>query len=71
MDPITLCAHRDLLIAVEIGSDPRFVGSTLNFHILVFVFFYSLFPVLHIQVWVGQLMSSFPGLPGPLYRFLW
>ena len=33
IDPITLCAHRNLLIAVAIGSDLRFAGSTLNFHI--------------------------------------
>ena len=33
MDPITLCAHSNLLIAVSIGSDPLFAGSTLNFHI--------------------------------------
>ena len=34
MDPIKLCAHMNLLIAVAIGSDIRFTGSTLNFNIL-------------------------------------
>ena len=38
MDPITLCAHRNLLIAVAIGSDLRFAGSTLNFHIFCLSF---------------------------------
>ena len=33
MDPITVFAHRNLLIAVAIGSDFRFAGSTLNFQI--------------------------------------
>ena len=33
MDPITFCAHRNLLIAFAIGSDICFSGSTLNFHI--------------------------------------
>ena len=33
MDPITFCAHRNLIISVAIGSDLRFAGSTLNFHI--------------------------------------
>ena len=34
MDPIALCAHRNLLIAFAIGSDLRFAGITLHFHIL-------------------------------------
>ena len=33
MDPITFFAHRNLLIAVAIGSDLYFSGSKLNFHI--------------------------------------
>ena len=33
MDPITLCAHRNLLISVAIGSDICFAGSTHNFNI--------------------------------------
>ena len=32
MDPITLCVLRNLLIAVAIGSDISFAGSTLHFH---------------------------------------
>ena len=38
MDPITLCSHMNLLIAVAIGSGLRFSGSTLNFHLLCLCF---------------------------------
>ena len=38
MDPIKLCVHRNLLIAVAIGSDIRFAGSTLNFRIFCLCF---------------------------------
>ena len=33
-----MCAHRNLPIAVAIGSDLRFAGSTLNFHIFCLCF---------------------------------
>ena len=33
MDPITCCAHSNLLISVAIGSGLQFAGSTLDFHI--------------------------------------
>ena len=70
MDPIILCAHRNLLIAVAIVSDLCFAGSTLNFHIFCLRFGTHIIPVFHIPVWVGWLASSCPGLPCPLDLFL-
>ena len=44
VDPITLCAHRNLRIAVAIGYDLRFAGSTLNFHIFCLRFVPPIIP---------------------------
>ena len=42
----------------------------LIFTYSVFVLVHPLSSVFHIQVWVGLLTSSCPGLPGPVYCFL-
>ena len=56
MEPIILCAHRKLLIEVEIGFDPCFAGSTLNFHIFCLRFGQPIVPhISHSGVrWTGR-----------------
>ena len=46
MEPITLCAHTNLLISFEIGYDILFGGSTLNFHIFCLRFGPPIIPLI-------------------------